>query len=416
MTILETIRKQVDNLTKESLGIVSGGNEASYHFKNDLSNNFRVTASSFKQASIPIGAAKFEETYKTAYSHGFETIYALENIDLKSICPIERQPQFLAKEKVSTRQEWISDQYEFDLGDEYRGWMPSFLNGEPIQVLGLSRHAEKCLLEHGKPKLQDLIGVNLRDFVFFKGMGQGHLDEIQQKLHLYLNGRVLQRCSTVDFSAWMRSLVAALDRKKTYVGVHPYQLSDLFSLSPVESVEVSRLTLEKRQEWMQEALNLFRMDHRSQTVSIDMGKVTNVFVKPWMRRRLGLASEYELTERLQRISENSTITQSVLQFFSIVYFDNMFPLNYYLYHVDEGLYCVDEATASLYRSVIKIARSYFYNPQISYSLPQLIGFLEREFACHWQGFPEGFIKKVLQQSPRFRVRKSVKGELVIRLA
>lgn len=359
----------------------------------------------------------FEETYKTAYSHGFEVIYALENVDVKSICPIERQaPLFPEETAPSQRKQWVSDQYELDLGEEYRGWMPSFLNGEPIQVLGLSRLAEKCLLEHGKQKLQDLIGVHLRDFVFFKGMGQGHLDEIQQKLHCYLDGRALQKCYTVDFAAWMRSLVSVLDRKKTFVGVHPYQLSDLFTLSPMESVEVGRLPLEKRQEWMQEVLEQFRVEQRCQAVSIEMGKVINVFVKPWMRRRLGMASQYELTERLQRISENPTITTSVLHFFSDVYFDQMFPLSGYLDQVDEGLYCVDESIATLYRTIVKKARSYFYKSQVSYPLQQLIRFLEGEFAQCWQGFPDGFTKKVLMQSPHFRVRKSASGELVVRLA
>ncbi len=416
MTLLETIRKQVDNLTKQSRDGVLRDHELPYHFKNDFSNELTAPKAPSHKSSLA-NPTKFEETYKHAYSHGLEAIYALENIDVKSICQIERQPQILSKEEpILILPKQINDQYEFDLGDEYRGWMPSFLNREPIQVLGLSRHAEKCLLEHGKQRLEDLIGVNLRDFVFFKGMGQGHLDEIQQKLYSYLDGRTLQRCYSVDFSAWIRSLVAALDRKKTFVGVHAYQLTDLFSLTPIESVEVNRLTLEKRQEWMQEALDLFRMEHRRQAVSIDMGKVTNVFIKPWIRQRLGFATEYELTERLQRVSENPNTSSAILHFFSSVYFDDMFPLSYYLYQVDEKLYCADETTATFYREVIKKACSYFYNARITYPLSQLISFLEREFAYQWQGFPEGFIKKVLQQSPHFRVRKSVQGHLEIRLA
>lgn len=360
----------------------------------------------------------FEETYKTSYSHGLEAIYTLENIDLKSIRPIEKSKPALpsAPKFPHSKSHPLSLQLEFDFGDEYSGSMEAFLNVEPITVLGLSRHAEKCLLGNGKKVLKDLMHANLQDFVFFKGMGQGHLDEIQQKLNQYLDGRTLEKSRSVDFAAWIRSLIAALDRKKTYVAVHSYNLSDLFTLSPAETVEVNRLTLEKKQELIEEGLQLFREESRHQAVTISMRKMVNVFLKPWIRRRLGIASKSELTERLQRISENPLIATNVLKFFTDVYFDGLFPPTLDLYQVDEDLYCADEMTASAYCLIVKGALSYYYNPEISYTLSQLVSFLEREFALQWSGFAEGFVEKVLFQSPCFRVRKGPKGDLLVRLA
>ena len=217
--------------------------------KDDYKNPFN------KAALPPPDTLTFEETYKTAYSHGLEAIYALENIDIKSIRPIlPLQANKAPGPKIVPQifPEKLSDQLELDLGDAYRGWIDSFIKKEPIHVLGLSRHAEKCLLEHGKRVLGDLIHTNLKEFVFLKGMGQGHVDEIQQKLARYLEGRPLERCKKIDFASWIRSIVAAFDRKKVYVALESHHLSDLFSLSPSESVETRRLTLEK-QEWIQEA-------------------------------------------------------------------------------------------------------------------------------------------------------------------
>lgn len=361
----------------------------------------------------------FEETYKTAYSHGFESIYALENIDLKSIRRIEQPSQEHApiefQSKIVISQPG-SAQLELDLGPEYRCWSVPFLGREPIQVLELSRHAERCLLEHGKSELKDLVQANLRDFVFFKGMGQGHIDEIQQKLRDYLKGRSLQYANAIDYTSWLRSLVGALDRKKVFASLQSYQINDIYSLTPAETVEVGRLTVEKRQEWSQEMHELFRSDSRTKSVIADMGIMADTFIKPWIRRRKGIANLHELNERIQRTSANPGSSLSILHFFSEIYFDNDFPLHRYLHTVENELYCADDATVHDFHLVIKTASSYFYKAYISYNLSELIVLIERELARSWHGFPEGFSEKVLRYSSQFRVRKGPDGALVIRLA
>jgi len=362
----------------------------------------------------------FEEVYKSAYSHGLEAIYALENVDLKSIkrmhAPENKESN---SEKSLTHSAAVLNalpaQLEFDLGEAYRNWIESFLVREPVQVLGLSRHAEKCLLERGKAVLKDLIGVNLRDFAFIKGMGQGHIDEVQQKLNTYLEGRVLGRSYTVDFYAWIRSLVAALDTKKTFVGLERFELSEMISLSPSENVEVRRLTLEKKQEWCQEITMQFCEASRQQTVAADMSRIADVFVKPWMRGRLGLATQSELMERLEQVSEKRESTRQALAFFSATYFDRRFPLDFYLYRVVEGIYCIDEATANNYHRIVETARSYFYKTSVEYPLEQLITLLMREFSSEWRDYNELFLTKVLRHSAYFCVRKGMAGQFVIHL-
>lgn len=424
MAILENIKRQIDHFVKPSLEEA----EATSQFNSNISRQatsspLNPPSKALKDAFLPARSSteqSFDETYKAAYSHGLENIYALENVDLKSIRRIEEPKRNAAFSQLKPECLFIApgleNQLEFDFGDDFCGCMESFLVREPIHVLGLSRHAERCLLEHDKHVLRDLLHTDLREFVFFKGMGQGHIDEIQQKLKSYLDGRALQNCRQVDFCAWIRSLMADADRKKAYVCLELYQLADLLSLSPAENVEVRCLTLEKKQEWIEAALAQFRSEKYRQVVSIDMNRIVNIFVKPWMRQRFGFATQHELLERLEKISENSQVTSLAFNFFSEVYFDRVSPLNYFLYQVDEELYCADESSARQYRLIVERAHSYFYKSQISYTLPQLVNLLAREFAKDWQGFAQGFLEKVLRQSSRFRTRRAASGQLIIRLA
>lgn len=405
MAIIENIKKQLGQLKIEE-------------YPPNLTPSTSILSPLSLKSFTPTDQQSFEETHKLAYSHGLESIYKLENVDLKSIRPIVSS--FPEKKEKSYHYQpptyVANDQMELDLGDQFRGWMDSFVKMEPIHVLGLARHAEKCLLDHGKTILADLIGVDLKEWVFLKGMGQGHIEEVRQKLHHYLEGRLLTYCTRVDFASWIRSLAASFERKKTYVAMEPYHLSDFFTLSPGESVEVKRLTLEKKQEWVQEIIDELTTQKTKECVLANMRKVVDVFFKPWVQNRLGLATRSELLERMNRISEIPEVAVNVLSFFGEIYYKNDFPIGEYLYLVDKDLFCSDLSTVQTFERVILKARSYFYRRDVIYPLDDLVSLLEREFAASWQGFRNGFIEKVLRLSHQFHVKKAISGYLEISLA
>ncbi len=314
------------------------------------------------------------------------------------------------KESLSTEQ-----QLDLDLGDAFRGWIDPFLKKEPLHVLGLSSHAEKTLIANGKTQLTDLIEVNLQEFVFIKGMGQGHIDEIQQKLTKYLEGKPLKKAYKIDFSSWIRSLCSLIDRKKIYVTLAEYDLNDLISLTPAENVEVRRLTVEKKSEWIEEVSNLFKKSEQKTQVLNNMEKIVNVFIRPWMRRRHGFARESELQERLQMCCEQPEITKNALNFFSNVYYQSKFPLEDHLIEVSAGLFCSDSFFLAMYQKITKKAQTYFYKTDIHYTLEELVFKLHHEFSLSWESFPSGTVYAILRLSPLFRVRKNARGSLEIRL-
>lgn len=418
MALLSNIKKQIGQLVKSPLESNESDLSSFLTFSNLQSETTPKSLYATPLAQTSQGQT-FEEIYKTSYSHGLEAIYALENVDLKSVKLLEKTNTVLSlsnEEKIENLNKAHRYELQLDLGDEFRGCIAPFLKREPIHVLGLSKLAEKILLENGKLLLGDLIDSNLKDFVFFKGMGQGHLDEIRQKLSRYIDGRSLSHSEKIDFTSWLRTIISSFDRKKIYVLLESYDLSDLISLSPAENVEVRRLPFEKRQEWIHETVSFLTHADQRMIINSDIKKIVDIFVKPWMRRRSGFATKEELLERIYRMSEKTKLAELILAFFSSVYFENRFPVSEYLIEVSKNLYCVDENSAKTYHYAVEKILSYFYKPFLAYPLEELMKFVEKELSQKWESFPDGFLEKVIKVSPHFRVRKTIQGYLEVKLS
>lgn len=361
----------------------------------------------------------YEEVYKNAYSHGLENIYALEIVDINSVRPLPKN-QKLTLVQLNEEKSKLSDatvtQLQFDFGHPHRDWMESFILGEPIHVLGLSGQAEKGLQRHDKFILKDLIEADFQDFIFLKGLGQGHLDEIQKKLQAHLETREIYQSKTIDFSAWLRSLCASLDKKKACATAEAHNIEELFPLTPAEVVEVRNLVAETRQKWIQETLNELKSEKRRETCRYTMQQVVEAYIAPWMRRRGGVASYDEILDHLLILSDTPDSTESVLTFFAELYFDGNFPPSQFLYSIDNGIFAVDEETAISYQNIVEKALTYYYREDLSYSLNSLTCWIERELTHNWQNFNEGFVEKALGLASCFLVRKDESGKLSVRLA
>lgn len=404
MTLLNHFKKQIGHFVKEPSSTSLEPSPEKQKLSSSISMHALYKSSESKKSG-PV-----ENSLQGAYSHGLEEIYALETIDLKTVRRLDR-----ADESVSSSAEFFSlkikevadynHQLEFDFGDQYRGWMESFILMEPIHVLGLSQHSQKCLVDHGKVTLQDVIGINFRDFIYLKGMGQGHIDEVQLKLKLYLEGRALHRCIAVDFGALIRGIVGTFDRKKVYVTLEPFHLQELCCLSASDYREVRRAEIEEINLWRQQTHAYLLTDSKRAVLIAKFGRIIDVFIKPWIRQRLGLATIDEIEERISRVSSHDELALAVIRFTRTLLSLLEFPFTDFLIAVDEGVYAADQFSVEAYQRIIQKALSYFYHEKIVYPLKTLIHLLEREFAKRWETFPEGFIEKSLRLSPCLRVRR-----------
>lgn len=358
-------------------------------------------------------AASFTDTYKRSYSHGLERIYALENIDIKTVKPINGAEEIIDKAAAYPLAD--ADQLEFDFGIAFRNWLQPLVLQEPIQVLHLNQAAEKILLQYQKRSICDLLNTCSADFIFFKGLGQGHIDEIQKKLKLYLERKPPQRSRLIDFEALLLILLDGFERKKASPLLEKYGLDMKLSLSHFEKAEICRWNAEERKEAEKEFISALTTIEKRHLLERLLKEAIFALVLPWIRNRGGIATEVELNERLVRVSIHPQMTPSVLQFFSSVYFSGHFILSDFLHEVEMGVFCIDDQGAKDFRNIVEKAMTYFYHDGVRYMLDEMMSYLEREFATTWQSFPDRFIERVLTTSSLFRTFKDAKGVLNIRL-
>lgn len=376
--------------------------------------SFSKTAhpASNKTSISPIDQS-FDQTYKSSYSHGLEAIYKLENIDIKTVRPIEIRTKPLPEATAKPKLKSLPPQNELDLGPYFRDWIEPFVNQEPIQVLGLSKHAEKSLIDNQKTHLRHLIESDLQTFIYYKGLGQGHVDEIRQKLSEYIAYKPIKQTNTLDIQSWIKSLVASYDKRKIYVLLEKYQLNEIINLSPLETVEVKRLTLEKKLEWIEEITSLIVQPHTQKKVLEQIQTIIDTFIKPWMRSRGYLATSAELMERIERISEQPKWVEQTLTFLSEVFLSKQNIFNKTLVRLEDHLYGSDLWVLNSYLAIVDKAKSYFYHEDVVYYLNELKYYLEREFAKQWVTFEKIFFDKALKLSSLFKLKLNEKREVQI---
>lgn len=367
------------------------------------------------KTEAPRPQSKEAETPDAPYSHGLELIYQLETIDPGSVRTIVKDSE--EKEKsahIETAE--LPEQLPLELGEEYVESLPSFRLLEPIQVLELSQHAQRCLIEHEKFLIEDVAQIDQNDFVFIKGLGQGHIDEIQRKLSGYLEGSSLQWCTTLDFNSLVRCVAADMPHALSHLALKDFGLETLISLSPAETTELRHSSAKKCAELKAQGISQLQGTRKQELITEKLQKVERAFIKPWMWARHHLASKSELIERVTALSHHPDLTAQILDFLSVTYRAGRFAIAHTLEEVEAGVFASDAATADSYHKLIGRALSYFYDRSLTYPLPQLVSLLSKEIAREWGRFSEEFTLRALRLSPRFRVRKAIDEKLHIRLA
>jgi hypothetical protein len=348
--------------------------------------------------------------------HGLEAIYAIETIDLSSIRPL--QIKKFSEEPSSTLHSVeinVPQQFSFDFGAHWNETVPSFLLLEPIEVLQIPGRPLQLLKESGKWLLGDLLSMDLHSLVFIKGMGQGHIDEIQQKLAAYVKGKSLTASPQIGLGSWVRSLLAGCCHKQSHALLSAYQLQHLIKLSAAETVELRNLSGQKRRSWENEAAQ-FLVRTASSRFSEQLEMVSNALIKPWIVRRGGVASELELVERFGMVADCEDHVLPVLALFADTFCLGQFLFARHLSAVDAGLFAADDSFADIYASIISRAHSYFLQPDTVYTLDALCQLLCRDFSRQWCECSMDLIAMALRRSSSFLVRKHIEWGLIVKVA
>lgn len=349
----------------------------------------------------------FNEILRRSYSHGLEEIYALQDIDVKTIRTIDIDAAGPKKDQESSKtiRAHAIAQISLPLGNEHQCAMDSFLLQEPIQVIGLPAHLETYLHGRGIATIQALLDEDLT----------GHKD-IESKTKEYINGRHLYECDRVDFGAWIRTVIGTVQPLKAHIALEAYGLEGLYPLSPQQKVEWRRLDEGRRRELAQQTWDQWKGQRTIDRFGETLRQMNDAFIRPWIRHRQGLAVRYELQERLERIAENSHQARQVITCFEQNFCLKAFILDRHLCHADKGLYADSLESAHAYDQLMEVVMTYFYRDDLIYDFQQLLDYLMRELVRRWDHFSEPFVIKALRTSPQFRVRKGENQKLKIWLA
>jgi len=362
----------------------------------------------------------FEETLKTSYSHGLESIYKLENVDFSTVKPLHSINQPEIQTNIAKKADILlteqSHQLELDLGTKYRTWIKAPLPQEPIQVLGLSRHAEKCLLDLGINQLERLLNGELQNISSLKTVGQGHLDEIAKQLKEYVGSQPQEKAYGIDWGSWLRALMSQCDRRKVELLLHKFELFDQLRLNSQEGMEIKRLPPEHQKIWKKDALaECCQLECRKKAIA-SLEEIADVFIKPWMLDREGIVKEKELIERLEQVSYQPELVKPILHFLREVYFEDLFAFRRFLVEVEPEVYCINKYIAHQYSEIVDCISSYFYKNSATYLVPELHNFVTKELLPHWKDMSLEFFMKAIRFSSLFRIRKDRQANLFVLLA
>lgn len=320
----------------------------------------------------------FEEVYQSSYSHGLEQIYKLENIDIKSVRKIEVRAE-------SVKEARVEEAADLDLGDGHRLWITPQVFEEPIEVLELHKQPEKILKEQGIVDLKGLYEADLSGFVYTKGMGQGHIVELQGKLNRYLAGKPLTRQYEIDFESWIKAILAPLTRKESLLLMEAHGLEHSLVLTPMDVMEVRKMSGEEKAACAREAAGKIEK-HK---VIKRFREIESAFIRPWVLGRLGIASREEVEARLAVKSREPDLSR--WRFVTAL-----------VPELEIGeLYFATPYMEADYLILQKAIESFFWNDTAIYPIEELFRLVLEKLSLSFRVVDEEKLLKFLEASPRF---------------
>lgn len=351
----------------------------------------------------------FEEVYKTSYSHGLESIYRLETVDLKTVRKLEfveeSSPQ---SEKKPSKQD--KQDPNFDFGPLFSGYLSSFILKEPIQILKLSRHIEKNLLDEGYKTLFDLSKADFTTLSFVKGMGQGHILELKERLQSALEREDVIKPSTINWASWLRSLVGTLETKMAWALLEGYGLETVFSLTPLESVEIKKLTLERKSDLKDQAKLKVSDSEKVKEVRERLFEIESVMLKPWILSRGGVASEDEILERLALVSTDPKNQKGMMLFLKDFFVDGPF----FQLPGERGLIFSSAESWGEFCLLETHVLDSLWSDEAEVPFEYLFVGISKKFMLSWKAIDKEFLYKVISLSPRIRRVKHSTGNLHVK--
>jgi hypothetical protein len=327
----------------------------------------------------------FPDSLKAAYSHGLETIYALETIDVKSVRRMsEKAPA--KPEAMIVHEEIEENQLDFDLGVGFRSWIIPTLLSEPIQILDLKKPLERQLLDKCIGTLGELVqAVNHLP----ASLGHGNIEDIRRSLARYIAGKSQDKTHFIDFLSLIKCLYGDFDAKKVYAALAPKGLGEWIVLTPLDKVDLKKASLEVRLNWIQETKHHIRSEKKQAFLQQQFFIWCQTWVKPWLIKRNGFGTQEEIEALLiLRSSDEQTAEQVLVLLRDMIVYETFLPCY-------EGVFAADARLLNYLRSILKKKSTYYCSSYANYSVSELTHLIYQEMVRDWSSVTPEIIQKAL---------------------
>lgn len=247
-------------------------------------------------------------------------------------------------------------------------------------------------------------------------MGLGHIQEISEKTIAYLGAFPFEAKATADTRSLINIILADTNPKERYIVLSKHGLDHYVTVSQQELQELNKIPEERKREIYKNCLTLLKASKKSTVVSL-LQNILSAFIIPFIDQRLGVVEKWELDECVSRylFVNNPSDLAKIIQFIENI-LDVISIYDVKLYRINLNFYASRHQVQQAAFGIISAAKSYFYSKLASFNLNALATIIRKADALRWEGYPDGFIEKVLILSGHFTFRRDPKGIIELSLA
>ena len=187
----------------------------------------------------------------------------------------------------------LLEQLRFPFQDGEKGITPLRLL-EPISSLHLTPFAAKAVRGIGATTVGDVAAFIFDTSKDYRGLGQGHIEEIRRKVEQFVGTPPYQKEQHIDVASVLRLALADIEPKERAAIVTRYQLQQLVLLSAQESREAEVMLAIDKERKFAKIIEKAKRKSSEKILSL-LNMIFNGFILPWMQQRFGIASEQEIS-------------------------------------------------------------------------------------------------------------------------
>ena len=290
------------------------------------------------------------------YSHGMDKIYSYETINPSSVRPLngkEKNSPSLPKSCQSHKEVPPLTFHLFPTPTEL------LREKEPLDSLRLSPFAMKAIKTFSLETTGQLRHMVFHNKIALRSIGQGHLDEIENKLDQFFLDTESSSYDHIDISSCIRLVLSKVPQREKAILASSSQLKQFCFIPPAEEKEADlvlrRLSKESQEELFQKLKTLMAQPLR------DVADIlSSTFIKPLLQKNGGIVSQNTIRLAFLHATQIASleIMQNIDSFFQKILLPQERPWYALSFeYVNKGFLCLTKEYAAQAEEVLQEANA-----------------------------------------------------------